>query len=123
MAVSEHADPARARHQVQQTLFHHAASTANLNRKTLALKQAVPSIPIIDLSLPDDEAAATLGAACRGSGFFMVSHHGVNTVDAMFDQIRRLFDLPLADKMKLLQVGYIPACMPPSASLLWGCGV
>jgi isopenicillin N synthase-like dioxygenase len=65
------------------------------------------AIPVIDLSAGDEAAAAAaLGAACRGSGFFLVSGHGVAgaTVDGMFDQLRRLFGLPLAEKMKLLQV-------------------
>ncbi|KIZ06914.1 hypothetical protein MNEG_1040 [Monoraphidium neglectum] len=72
------------------------------------------AIPIIDLSAPDPEAAAALGAACRGSGFFLAAGHGVpdDVVISMFDQIRSLFDLPIADKMALLQDennrGYTP---------------
>lgn len=74
------------------------------------------AIPVIDLSRPggDAAAAAALGAACRGSGFFLVSGHGVPaaTVDAMFDQLRAAFGLPMEEKLKLLQDennrGYTP---------------
>jgi isopenicillin N synthase-like dioxygenase len=65
------------------------------------------AVPVLDLSAGDDAAlAAALGAACRGSGFFAVAGHGVPpaVVDAMFDQLRALFGLPLDEKMAMLQV-------------------
>lgn len=68
---------------------------------------AAAAIPVVDLSAGDAAAAAaTLRTACAGPGFFLLSGHGVPpaVVDRMFDQIRALFDLPLADKMALLQV-------------------
>jgi isopenicillin N synthase-like dioxygenase len=78
----------------------------NRNSTPIPCNTAQEAIPIIDLSAPDPEAAAALGAACRGSGFFLAAGHGVpdDVVISMFDQIRSLFDLPIADKMALLQV-------------------
>lgn len=80
---------------------------------------APPAIPILDLrgGADADEAAlaAQLGAACRNTGFFLLAEWGgvdPAIVDAMMDQCRALFALPLADKMALLadenNRGYTP---------------
>jgi isopenicillin N synthase-like dioxygenase len=68
------------------------------------------TLPIIDVSrLADGDPAVraseagALRAACLGSGFFYISHHGVpaETIATMFDQARRFFDLPTPEKMAL----------------------
>jgi isopenicillin N synthase-like dioxygenase len=61
-------------------------------------------VPIIDVSAPEQDAATRVRAACIDSGFFYVSHHGVpeELVAAAFDANRRLFALPVGEKLKLL---------------------
>ena len=65
-------------------------------------------VPLIDFSgmLGNDveskaRVADTLRRACTDVGFFYVANHGVplDLIAAMFDQLRRLFDLPLETKM------------------------
>ena len=60
-------------------------------------------LPIIDMSgllseAPADRiaVAAALGRACRGTGFFYVTGHGVApaTMTALFAEAKRFFDLP-----------------------------
>jgi isopenicillin N synthase-like dioxygenase len=67
------------------------------------------SVPLIDFSgmlqggaQAKQRVAMELRDACINVGFFYISNHGVpqNLVDAMFDMGRRLFDLPVADKMQ-----------------------
>ena len=67
-------------------------------------------LPIIDMSgllseaLADRMAvAAALGRACRGTGFFYVTGHGVApaTMTALFAEAKRFFDLPLRDRQAL----------------------
>lgn len=38
---------------------------------------SITSLPIVDLSLSDEEAAAQLGNACRTIGFFIITNHGI----------------------------------------------
>eukprot|EP00798_Chlamydomonas_sp_ICE-L_P028005 gene28005-31102_t len=59
------------------------------------------SVPIIDLSLPESEAAANVRSACIGSGFFYVTGHGVpqELVDNMFQQQQEAFKLPLDEEI------------------------
>ncbi|WP_102107062.1 isopenicillin N synthase family dioxygenase [Oceaniglobus roseus] len=47
--------------------------------------------------------AADLGAACRGPGFFLLSHHGLDEtlIGAVFAAADRLFALPEAEKQAL----------------------
>jgi isopenicillin N synthase-like dioxygenase len=68
------------------------------------------SLPVIDIAalssgeLADRRAVSELiGAACRRHGFFYVSRHGIpqGLVDAVWDQSKRFFDLPLAAKSAL----------------------
>ena len=79
-------------------------------------------IPLIDLepSFSADEAscaavASAIGAACRDTGFFYVSNHGVKreVVSAAFDAAARFFDRPLHWKSQYLKVpgthGYEPS--------------
>ena len=67
-------------------------------------------IPIVDLSdagssnrTAREAVARQIFIACRQTGFFYISHHGVPAaqVQDMFAQARRLFDLPLERKMAL----------------------
>src|SRR5271154_3918224 len=67
-------------------------------------------LPILDLSSwrDDDRAlltriAAQAGAACRDVGFFYVVNHAVDDglIAAAFDQSRRFFALPLAERQAL----------------------
>jgi len=79
-------------------------------------------IPVIDLepSFSADEASCTavasrIGVACRDTGFFYVSNHGVKreVVRAAFEQAARFFDRPLNWKSQYLKVpgtyGYEPS--------------
>lgn len=66
------------------------------------------SLPVLDISplaSPDlaarRAAAAALGAACRGPGFFLAVNHGVTTTEALFDAARAFFALPEAAKQAL----------------------
>ena len=67
------------------------------------MKDALPIIDISGLSSPDlTERAALaegLGRACRDTGFFYVTGHGVpaGTMQALFDASRRFFALPAED--------------------------
>jgi isopenicillin N synthase-like dioxygenase len=68
--------------------------------------RVVRSIPVIDLGPANSTpatVAAEIGRACRETGFFLVSNHGVpqSLVDAQFEWSRRFFDLPLADRIAL----------------------
>ncbi|XP_024020686.1 2-oxoglutarate-Fe(II) type oxidoreductase isoform X2 [Morus notabilis] len=69
----------------------------------------------IDLSNPDiHHSVSLLKQACLDCGFFYVVNHGISQefVDEVFAQSKRLFDLPLSEKMKLLRNhknrGYTP---------------
>ena len=72
--------------------------------------QRSKSIPVIDLagasSLEPAEikaVAAAIHRACRETGFFYVSNHGVtqSLIDAQFVWAKRFFDLPTKDKLAL----------------------
>lgn len=60
-------------------------------------------IPVVDLSADSRTAAESVHRACRETGFFYVSHHGVagELIAAQFAMARRFFDLPFATKMAL----------------------
>lgn len=71
---------------------------------------AAKAIPVIDLtgSFSRDTDAKKVVAwevhkACRETGFFYVSNHGVpqDLLDKQLECARRFFDLPLAEKLKL----------------------
>uniref|UniRef100_A0A9I9CJN6 Fe2OG dioxygenase domain-containing protein n=1 Tax=Cucumis melo TaxID=3656 RepID=A0A9I9CJN6_CUCME len=69
----------------------------------------------IDLSSSDvNLSVSLLKQACLDTGFFYIVNHGITEefMDEVFAQSKRLFDLPLSDKMKLLRNenhrGYTP---------------
>jgi isopenicillin N synthase-like dioxygenase len=57
------------------------------------------TIRVIDLADPD--ASSLIDAACRDTGFLVVTNHGVDqmVIDAAWAVASRFFDLPVADKM------------------------
>jgi isopenicillin N synthase-like dioxygenase len=60
-------------------------------------------IPLIDLSLSDENAAALIASACQDHGFFCVSNHNISQdLQSRLDQLSRdFFDLPLSEKNKI----------------------
>jgi len=61
-------------------------------------------IPVVDIGTADRLAVAReIGNACRDTGFFYVSNHGVPSalLDAQFEWTRRFFALPLAEKLEI----------------------
>lgn len=71
-------------------------------------------VHVIDLSLPDREAAAAILHACVTTGFFYVANHGVKEeiVEEHWLQNKAFFSLPLKDKLIILadssNRGYTP---------------
>eukprot|EP00887_Chlorella_sp_A99_P005495 scaffold1.g5495.t1 len=65
---------------------------------------ADPSLPAVDLSLPEEEAARVMRRACIDFGFLYVVNHGVpeELVAHQFEQQRKFFSLPLEQKMRIL---------------------
>ncbi|WCJ25844.1 2-oxoglutarate (2OG) and Fe(II)-dependent oxygenase superfamily protein [Euphorbia peplus] len=71
-------------------------------------------LPIVDLSSSCSSAASLIRQACIECGFFYVVNHGVDQdlVATLFEQSKKLFSLPLDEKMKFLskeQRGYTPS--------------
>lgn len=64
-------------------------------------------IPVVDLTRPVDRVADELDAACRRTGFFSVTGHGIDPAlrDAAFEQCRRFFALPAAAKAAVASAG------------------
>ncbi|KAK2981615.1 hypothetical protein RJ640_012897, partial [Escallonia rubra] len=66
-------------------------------------------LPIIDLSSPDRVATAhSIRQACIDYGFFYLVNHGVEEelLQRTFDESKKLFSLPLEEKMKLSRKEY-----------------
>lgn len=68
------------------------------------------SIPLIDISPLDNggarglaEVAAQIDEACRVTGFFYITGHGVprEQIELIFREAKRLFDLPMAEKRRI----------------------
>jgi isopenicillin N synthase-like dioxygenase len=61
------------------------------------------SIPIIDMSKPDDQIVPQVDEACTRIGFFVLVNHGVPraTIDRLHDLTLEFFDLPIEEKMKV----------------------
>ncbi|CAN4113996.1 unnamed protein product [Withania somnifera] len=75
----------------------------------------ISTLQCIDLSSPDIHTSVSLlKQACLDSGFFYVVNHGISQefMDEVFAQSKKLFGLPLEEKMKLLRNekhrGYTP---------------
>ena len=62
----------------------------------------ITGVPVIDLTDGDEGA---VGAACHDWGFFQIVRHGIpaGLIEQVFDQSRRFFALPLADKRAVLR--------------------
>ena len=84
------------------------------------MTSSLTTAPVIDISPlrtnpTGHEAAgcvATMHAACLETGFFVAVGHGLdNEITALFDGVRRFFELPQAEKERTPRVdryGYIP---------------
>jgi isopenicillin N synthase-like dioxygenase len=67
------------------------------------------SIPVIDLgrlhlgASARQRAAAEIHRACVETGFFYVSHHGIDSalIEKQFDFTKKFFDLPIKEKMSI----------------------
>ncbi|CAL0312508.1 unnamed protein product [Lupinus luteus] len=87
-----------------------------MKKQSREAKSPQPSVlNCIDLSNPDTNHNVTLlKQACIDSGFFYVVNHGISHgfMDEVFAQSKKLFTLPLHQKMKLLRNekhrGYTP---------------
>lgn len=96
--------------------FHAVAAQDNLPSRPQLCHDGRVDLPVIDIAplcvagdLPrePDQAqravAAALGVACRRDGFFYIAGHGLDPalVAAVFDESRRFFALPLAQKQAI----------------------
>lgn len=76
-----------------------------MNTSSAPATQGLPVIDVSGLSSSDPAARKAVGealrAACLHTGFFYCSGHGIpqGLIDAVFDETRRFFDLPLEAKM------------------------
>ena len=61
------------------------------------------SIPLIDMSLPDDEVAVAIHRACKLHGFFSIENHGIASefMESVFKETQSLFALPFEEKMRI----------------------
>ncbi|XP_010267155.1 PREDICTED: 2-oxoglutarate-Fe(II) type oxidoreductase-like isoform X2 [Nelumbo nucifera] len=74
--------------------------------KAFPASSNVSTLSCIDLSSPDiQNSVSLLKQACLDSGFFYIINHGISQefMDEVFAQSKRLFHLPLEEKMKLLR--------------------
>jgi isopenicillin N synthase-like dioxygenase len=64
---------------------------------------STPTLPVIDLSAPGDRPARQIEAACRDTGFFYLTGHGVppGLLGSLDAASRAFFALPEADKMEI----------------------
>jgi len=68
-------------------------------------------VPVIDLvhAEQDPSALVPLDLACRDHGFFLLENHGIDEViDEMWQASATFFDLPQAEKRKILRSDSIP---------------
>ncbi|KAG8636199.1 2-oxoglutarate-Fe(II) type oxidoreductase hxnY [Manihot esculenta] len=92
----------------QQLLKDGADEIPSSHRKVSALN-------CVDLSCPDiQQSVSLLKQACLDCGFFYVVNHGISQefMDQVFSEKKRFFELPLAEKLKVLRNenyrGYTP---------------
>ncbi|KAF6164148.1 hypothetical protein GIB67_010118 [Kingdonia uniflora] len=83
--------------------------------KALPANSKLSVLNCIDLSDPDiSNSVSLLKQACLDCGFFYVVNHGISEefMEEVFAESKRLFDLPLEEKMRLLRNekhrGYTP---------------
>ena len=59
--------------------------------------------PASSISAARQKVADEIGAACRNTGFFYITHHGIDQalVERAFAESKRFFDLPSDRKKKL----------------------
>ncbi|KAG8084090.1 hypothetical protein GUJ93_ZPchr0010g9968 [Zizania palustris] len=84
------------------------------NRRSLDL-------PVVDLASPDLGATVeSVRKACVDSGFFYVVSHGIKDglLEKVFVESRKLFELPLEEKMALRRNSYHRGYTPPYAEKL-----
>lgn len=64
----------------------------------------IPTLDWADFSKDPDVFAMGIGGACRKTGCFLLTGHGISSVlqEQAFREIDRLFDLPRADKSRLV---------------------
>ncbi|GMH36873.1 hypothetical protein BSKO_04746 [Bryopsis sp. KO-2023] len=71
-------------------------------------------VPVIDLSLDDETVGKLFYEACSKIGAFYITNHGLSEsfVDGYFSEAKKMFDLPLEEKLKLhaneSNRGYVP---------------
>ena len=63
----------------------------------------IPTLDWRDHAHDPERFAAALGGACRETGFFLLTHHGIgpSLQEQLLREADRLFDLPVADKENL----------------------
>jgi isopenicillin N synthase-like dioxygenase len=63
----------------------------------------IPTLDWRDHARDPERFAAALGRACRETGFFLLTHHGIGPAlqEQLLREADRFFDLPTADKEKL----------------------
>ena len=108
--------------------FHAVAAQDNLPSRPQLCHDGRVDLPVIDIAplcvagdLPrePDQAqravAAALGVACRRDGFFYIAGHGLDPalVTALFDESRRFFALPLAQKQAIASATAARQHLPP----------
>ena len=61
------------------------------------------SLPVIDLSLPDEQVAQAIGAACRDMGFFYVTQHGIDAelIRSLLHESAAFFALDNDEKLRI----------------------
>ena len=61
------------------------------------------AVPVVDLGVPVEQAAESIGRAARNSGFFYVKNHGISEdlLTRQFASSRAFFELPLDQKLAL----------------------
>ncbi|KAL5231966.1 hypothetical protein ABZP36_030742 [Zizania latifolia] len=78
-------------------------------------------LPVVDLASPDLGATVeSVRKACVDSGFFYVVSHGIEDglLEKLFAESRKLFELPLEEKMALRRNSYHRGYTPPYAEKL-----
>ena len=84
-------------------------------------------LPVIDIgpsfsddTVARDRIAEEIGAACRDTGFFYISNHGVDQslIDGAFVQANRFFDQPHDRKEKCKKQGFSNGYEPPESQRL-----